>query len=481
MTARGPAAVLAASLAAAAGCGNGVTVRPVIENPLDDRSFRDVDTIELTVAIEGETEPLASLIFRRGETIELPDVPYGENLVIHMYGRINTAEVAYGRTCRFAVRAGEPPPAPHLYFARTVRWADAPTPPSSIRIGGGALTSRNGNALYFGGRDGGNVNVLGADRFDPTTGRFEELARLSPRRNGSAANLGDGRAIVVGGVDASDQAVESIDLISIDASSDQAVRQIPARELDSLVAPALATLSDGSVVAIGGFDRDGQPFDTASELVGDGSGLMIRPLPRAKLKYKRYSHTATRLSDDLGAPVLIAGGRDGLGAPVAISELYRPLIKQVAPETEFAKPIQVPRWDHAAVRLPDGSVLVLGGRNANGPVASIEVFTLEAGFIVQGLLPLGSGLTDFSVTPLPDGRVLIAGGRDATGTPVADARIVRIDPLGGGIDLVSTDQLRVPRAGHQATLLCDGTVLVVGGTTVSTTAERYNPPSSGRR
>jgi hypothetical protein len=41
--------------------------------------------------------------------------------------------------------------------------------------------------------------------------------------------------------------------------------------------------------------------------------------------------------------------------------------------------------------------------------------------------------------------------------------------------------MRLPRAHHQATLLCDGTVLVVGGTALPTPAERYNPPAVGRR
>ena len=474
-----PALTLAAL--AAAGCNNDVTVRPVIDSPPGDTAFADVDTIELSVALDGETEPLTSLSFRRGEPLELLDVPYGENLVIHMLGRINSTEVAYGRTCRFAVHAGEDPPAPHLYFARTVRWAKSAVPPSAVRIGGAALTSHNGSALYFGGHDQGSVNVLGADRFDPTTGQFQELTELAPRRNGSAANLGDGSVILVGGVDQQDVVAKHIDVISIDADPDQAVRPVKAEQLGSLTAPALATLSDGRVVAIGGRDANGALFPYATEIAGDGGGITIRPLLRASLALPRYGHTVTRLSDDLGAPVLIAGGRNVGDMPVAPSELYRPLVEQMAPLSEFSKEIQVPRWDHAAVRLPDGSVLIIGGRNASGPVASIEVFTLEAGFIVQGFLPIGSGLTEFSVTPLPDGRVLIAGGRDATGAPVDSALIVRIDPLGGGIDLVNTDRLAVPRAGHQATLLCDGTVLLVGGTTDPTPAERYNPPSTGRR
>jgi hypothetical protein len=479
VSARRVAPALALAALAGGGCSNDVTVRPVIDSPTEDTAFADVDTIVMTVALEGETETLAQASFRRGETLELPDVPYGENLVIHMFGRVNSTEVAYGRTCPFAVHAGEEPPAPHLYFARTVRWAKSAIPPSAVRIGGAALTSQKGSALYFGGHDQANVNVLGADRFDPTTGQFQELTQLAPRRNGSAANLGDGSVILVGGVDQQDVVAKDIDVITIDATRDDAVRHLKAEQLGSLTAPALATLSDGSVVAIGGRDANGALFPYATQIGSDG--VTIRPLLRATLALPRYGHTATRLSDDLGAPVLIAGGRDVGDMPVSMSELYRPLVERVAPLSEFSKPIQVPRWDHAAVRLPDGSVLIIGGRNAIGPVSSIEVFTLEAGFVVQGTLPIGSGLTEFSVTSLPDGRVLIAGGRDVTGAPVDSALIVRIDPLGGGIDLVNTDRLAFPRAGHQATLLCDGTVLLVGGTPDPTPAERYNPPSDGRK
>lgn len=487
MSPRARAAVLglaAAAAAAVGACNDDVVVRPIIDSPpagTDGAAFGDIDSIELSVALDGESDALVSTIFRRGETLELSGVPYGENLVIHMHGRVNGAEVAYGRTCRFPVRAGQDPPSPHLYFARTVRWADSAMPPSEIRIGGTALTSRNGRALFLGGLDTSGQLVLGADRFDPLTGKFEQVAMLTPRQRGASALLGDGRAVVVGGVDSLGAGTTTVDLISIDTSSNKVVDPIFAPQLVSSTAPALATLSDGEIVAIGGRTTNGTAIDSVTEIAGDGANITIRRLPRAMLAVPRYGHTVTRLSDDLGAPVLIAGGRDNTGAPVETAELYRPLIEEVAPNTEFAMPIRVPRWDHAAVRLPDGSVLIIGGRNANGPVASLELFTLEAGFILQPVLPLGAGLSDFSVTPLPDGRVLIAGGRDSSGNPVDTAFIIRIDPLGGGIDIINTDRLAHKRAGHQATLLCDGTVLLSGGTTELVPAERYNPPSTGRR
>jgi hypothetical protein len=141
-----------------------------------------------------------------------------------------------------------------------------------------------------------------------------------------------------------------------------------------------------------------------------------------------------------------------------------------------------PRRDHRAVRLADGSVLVVGGINAmNQAERRLEIFNFDSGFQLAGTLPESAGITDFTVTPLPDGSILLAGGRDGANNPVSTAFIIRLDPSDGELDVVTTDRLATPRARHQATLLCDGTVMLVGGTLIAARAERYNPPSLGRR
>jgi hypothetical protein len=88
-----------------------------------------------------------------------------------------------------------------------------------------------------------------------------------------------------------------------------------------------------------------------------------------------------------------------------------------------------------------------------------------------------------TTTRLPDGRILIAGGRTAPGGAAVDtASIARLDVRDGTVDVVPTvDRLAVPRAGHHAILLCDGTIWIGGGAPGAfPEAERYNPPPNRR-
>jgi hypothetical protein len=214
---------------------------------------------------------------------------------------------------------------------------------------------------------------------------------------------------------------------------------------------------------------------------------------RARLTHARYAHTATRLTDELGAAVLVAGGLDAMGKPIKEAELYKPLAEDFS--AQFMATMIVPRWGHQAVRLPDGSVLFVGGETINPMngqtelVKTLELFSpLDGRFLDVGKLPDTAGLIGMSATVLPDGRVLITGGKlrlpvDAMDVvpPVDNAYIASLDPLDGTVRVVATDRLAVPRSGHQATLLCDGTVLVSGGTPIQESFERYNPPAFNRR
>ncbi|HKA91172.1 MAG TPA: kelch repeat-containing protein [Haliangiales bacterium] len=481
----------AAALLLAAACSPAVPVlAPIVDVP-DASSpaypFTDIDELRLSIAHAGQDADIALVSVAPGDTPELASVPFGDDLVVHLSGRRAGVEVAYGRTCAVSVNRDTNVASVHLYFARIVKWAAGPQPSEPRAVGRDAYATPAGDGVFVGGAADGDLTDM--ERFDARAGAFVALpGRVAARRGAALAPLRDGRALRIGGVagpPGADVAVASCELLSPTAAAELQVQTI-ADDCLHLVDAAAATLVDGGVVVAGGRRDQGAGFQPSGATwlfrLGD-AGIPAPPrlLPTAALAHPRYGHTATRLGDEVGAAVLIVGGRDAVG-PVAAAELYEPLRESYA---AFAPQLLTPRYDHRAVLLPDGSILIVGGRDsANRPTASLEVYLPRIGqFAAVGTLPAGAGLVGFTATALPDGRVLLAGGRDAGNQPVATAYILRLDPIDGTVDISPTDGLAVPRAGHSAVPLCDGTVLIVGGTVApgAPGSERYNPPSAGRR
>jgi len=489
---------LAALALALAACQSASTtiLAPVIEVPAAGSvadPFPGLEDVELAVAVSGDPDNLVGKTFVRGQPLELPGVPLADDLVVHLSGRAGGAEVAYGRTCTLDLRTNPPADPPHLYFARTVKWAPAAAPPvSSDRSGGLAFTAPDGSAFFLDGRAAAGAAVPGVDHFDPRTGAWLQFAPATPRTGAVLATFGDGSALVLGGRDGDGMPVAFYERVNPAAGPALQVVRIdePGLPLVDHAAATLAAATPGEakIVVMGG--RTGMPLAVTGAVweLSAAAGGGLEP-PRAisrSLAIARAEHTLTRLSDVAGAPVLVVGGVDASDTPIARAELYKPFPEDFAPPP-FQAQLSVPRRRHAAVRMPDGSVLVIGGLDGSGAaVGRLELFSLDGGFQPVGDLPGGvhpAGLIDFTATPLADGRVLLAGGRlTAGGPPLRTVFIARLDPTDGSVDVVATDSLATARAGHQAVLLCDGTVLLVGGTDApGAPAERYNPPSIGRR
>ncbi len=136
--------------------------------------------------------------------------------------------------------------------------------------------------------------------------------------------------------------------------------------------------------------------------------------------------------------------------------------------------------------LASGLVLLAGGHDggdARDPASiGAELYDPSSGqWTVTGsmLSPRRSGHT---LTRLSDGRILIAGGsayQTKGAGPYAQASAELYDPASGR--WTSTGSMTVPRTAHVATLLSDGSVLVVGGylsnLTPTRRAEIYDPSS----
>ncbi len=115
------------------------------------------------------------------------------------------------------------------------------------------------------------------------------------------------------------------------------------------------------------------------------------------------------------------------------------------------------RQGASATMLDDGRVLVAGGSNASGLLASAEVVSADGSMAVAAMNMARSGHT---ATKLRDGRVLITGGTGAGGAATASAEI--FTPWSGTWTPVS---MAVARRHHTATLIKDesGLVVIAGG------------------
>src|ERR1051325_9478096 len=99
------------------------------------------------------------------------------------------------------------------------------------------------------------------------------------------------------------------------------------------------------------------------QLTAPRAGLSAPTILASSLNTARDSHTATLLPN---GRLLVAGGRnmrvgDASGALRSV-EIYDP----ATGKWSDAPPLNVARFDHVAVLLRDGTVLVVGGRNAGG-------------------------------------------------------------------------------------------------------------------
>lgn len=141
----------------------------------------------------------------------------------------------------------------------------------------------------------------------------------------------------------------------------------------------------------------------------------------------------------------------------------------------------VARFDHAAVLLPTGRVLIVGGIERNGVMQpGAELFDPATGRFVATGTPLAQHGWGVTATLLQNGKVLVAGGSTGCDSPCFTASAELYDPATGTFAL--TGKMTVPRAEARAVLLRTGEVLLVGGEPAlggasELSAEIYRPSS----
>jgi hypothetical protein len=398
----------------------------------------------------------------------------------------------------------------------------------------------NGQVVIVGGSESGIGPLSSAELYDPSSPTWSDVGALNQMRGGQTATLLPfGTALVVGGLGPTGW------LPNAETYDPATWTWTVTGSLHTARSGHTATLlANGRVLVVGGTNSGGWlPTHYGVEQYNPDNGAWTvppascslchpasSPFPPAldsratgHLHVERSQHTATLLGT---GKVLVTGGQCANGTTTTnITELFDPTTGfwslwpvlgrnckscHLAPPTSDAWDLpaghlHTPRYGHTATLMPDGTVLVVGGQNANGdylyrfpPVnpsaTGVEVNVEQydpvtgtwapprrcedchpennSGLIGHG--HLNTPRLGHTATLLPNGKVLVAGGY--YGGVLASAELY--DPAYR--TWVYTANMTTPRNGHKATLLPNGTVLVTGGYDSSgpvSSAEVFDPAS----
>jgi N-acetylneuraminic acid mutarotase len=232
----------------------------------------------------------------------------------------------------------------------------------------------------------------------------------------------------------------------------------------TLMAPGLCTLQA---------DQAGSATFTAAAPVTQG--FTVLGVAQGTLSYAaplttaRYYHTATLLTN---GKVLVAGGED-LAGEIATAEIYDPATNLWSP----AGTLVTPRHRHTVTLLPNGKVLIVGGSALGQLLASSELYDPSTNTWTSTQGSLSVPRDGHTATLLSNGTVLVTNGEGSQGNVVSTELY---DPSTGTWS--PRAPMGMPHGNFAtATLLANGKVLVVGGndgTSTLASAELYDPSNN---
>jgi hypothetical protein len=250
-----------------------------------------------------------------------------------------------------------------IYNPKTNTFTPLAAPMTTPRASHTATLLPDGTVLLYGGftahsADTPNLASPLAERYDPATQTFSVVPFASsssssyyPRYEHAACLYDSTTFFISGGATSSDNILFDVRYFSIN-SGFSLEGAVPL--LTNTYAHTMTKVIDGLFVIIGyAFTPDGSSY-TLCITLPDGNPIS------AAMRIPRYNHAATLVSDGL---IFICGG----------SQLSASGTEQVLSATEFyastpssfyksALTLQTPRTSHTLTQLPDGRLLVLGGR-----------------------------------------------------------------------------------------------------------------------
>lgn len=321
-----------------------------------------------------------------------------------------------------------------------------------------ATLLQDGRVLVVGGRGlDGLTTLTQAELFSPKTKKWSLAGTLAQGRSHHTATLlNDGRVLVTGGTtqESSDDgsarfvAVASTELYD-PAKNDWHTTE-PMHEARNGHTATL--LGDGRVMIVGGAKEQRshlasvELFDPATNTWSFGPPLHLA----------RWQHEAVRLAN--GSVVVVAGrsnvGQNPPGSGVAVAQTER----LIDGGWEVLPPLSEPRQRAATVARAD-TVTVIGGISTSTATNYVETWAAGARGWALGDANLTMALSAHTASVVAGVDVVVIGGEPPNS--VDTRRIQRWD--NARAKWCDAGKLAVSRKQHTATVLPDGTILVVGG------------------
>lgn len=369
----------------------------------------------------------------------------------------------------------------------------------------------DGKVFFTGGEDNSQSALTSTAIYDPTPGTCSAGSDLGTARYTQTATLtANGLILIAGGYNGFSKELSSVELFDPAAATQAFTGSLGTAR----VAPQAVQLLDGRVLVAGGrasatalnsaelYDyttgtfsatgsmAQGAPYGTAT-LLADGSVLVVgrggaeryRPstadfvATTGPIATPREAHTATLLGD--GSVVIAGGFASSQG--ITSTQIYSPATDSFTngPYLNHA------RYQHASALFDQTNVnldtpgvnlvLVTGGiDSANGyePIASAEVISPELS-VAQEIAPMNVARAGHTATRLQNGDILVVGGGGLFSPATATAEVYR-----PGVGWTLVGSMSQARFHHTATMLPDGRVLISGGqynTNSVNTQEVYDP------
>ena len=343
-----------------------------------------------------------------------------------------------------------------------------------------ATILNNGQILVAGGVNCPTADsctyLKSAELYNPATSAFTNAGPMSAARSAPAVLLNTGKVLIAGGYTC-DSSGNCSSLNSAEVYDPAAGTFSGAGTMTiARSGHTMTVLGDGTVLIAGGQNCTSATSCSAlsSAEIYDPNAGTFTPTSNS-MGAARFDASAVLLNSGL---VLIAGGFDGTNLPAA-AEIYNP--GTGVGFTGTGPSLSVPRFDATATLLNNGSVLVSGGSIClpGCPTNAAEIYDPVGN--VFSVVTGGMTVARFhhTATLLTNGEVLIAGGYSSCSSSCTEEVSTELfDPTAGAF--TSAQPVATALAGHTATLLASGNVLLIGGINAGVTLagdQLYEPAS----